>query len=121
VRTFVDLGLPLLPVLREIADGGVVTVYLERVLAAAVAPTAPQKRLAPVGPAPYLPELLTRRETEILALLARRWSDKEIAARLVITSNTVRKHTSTIYHKLGVHRRREAVATAQALGLLPAA
>jgi LuxR family transcriptional regulator, maltose regulon positive regulatory protein len=74
----------------------------------------------PALPAPAIPELLTRRESEILALLARRWSDKEIATELVIASNTVRKHTSTIYQKLGVSSRREAVATARALGLLPA-
>ncbi|NCC36246.1 MAG: response regulator transcription factor [Chloroflexia bacterium] len=67
------------------------------------------------------PEVLTRRETEILALLAARWSNKEIADQLVITPNTVRKHTSTIYSKLGVSSRREAVAVARALGMLPPA
>lgn len=75
----------------------------------------------PAAPAPRLPELLTRREHEILEQLAERWSDKEIAARLVIAPNTVRKHTSTIFGKLGVSNRREAVAVAHALGLLPRA
>lgn len=65
------------------------------------------------------PELLTRREAQILELLAERWTDKEIAERLVIAPNTVRKHTSTIYDKLGVGSRREAVDVARALGLLP--
>lgn len=74
-------------------------------------------------PAPQAsqPELLTRRELEILTLLAERWSDKEIAERLVIAPNTVRKHTSTIYDKLGVSSRREAVDVARTLGLLPSA
>mgnify|MGYP001193105423 CR=1 FL=1 len=76
---------------------------------------APLPPLAHPGP----PELLTRREAEILGLLAERWTDKEIAARLVIAPNTVRKHTSTIYDKLGVGSRREAVDAARALGLLP--
>lgn len=63
--------------------------------------------------------LLTRREYEVLELLSKRWTDKEIAAHLVIAPNTVRKHTSTIFSKLGVRNRREAVALAQTLGLLP--
>ncbi|GAB4442567.1 MAG: hypothetical protein OHK0015_41390 [Chloroflexi bacterium OHK40] len=53
-------------------------------------------------------------------LLAERWSNEEIATRLVVTVNTVRKHTSAIYDKLGVASRREAVAIARTIGLLPA-
>jgi DNA-binding NarL/FixJ family response regulator len=49
-----------------------------------------------------LPEMLTRCAVEILALLAKRWSNQEIAEQLIISTNTVRKHTSTICHKLGV-------------------
>jgi LuxR family maltose regulon positive regulatory protein len=64
--------------------------------------------------------VLTRRESEILTLLAERWSNQEIADRLSVTVNTVRKHTSTIYDKLGVSSRREAVAVGRAMGLLPA-
>lgn len=74
--------------------------------------------LTEAAPARYAP--LTRRESQILALLALRWSDKEIAEELVIAPKTVRRHTSAIYAKLGVHCRREAVATARQLGLLPA-
>lgn len=88
--------------------------------AAATSSTNGQKQPMPDLPAPTIPDLLTRRESEILALLARRWSDKEIATNLVIAPNTVRKHTSTIYQKLGVSSRREAVIAALALGLLPA-
>jgi ATP/maltotriose-dependent transcriptional regulator MalT len=62
---------------------------------------------------------LTRREREVLELLSERWSDKEIAEHLFIAPNTVRKHTSTIFGKLGVSNRREAVKAARALGLLP--
>jgi ATP/maltotriose-dependent transcriptional regulator MalT len=61
---------------------------------------------------------LTDRELEVLALLARRLSAKEIARRLVISDRTVKRHTANIYQKLGVHSRREAAAQAAALGLL---
>ena len=116
VRSLADLGPELEPLLRAVAgrDGGPT---LGRLLSSfgALDTTAP----LPATPRPPAPELLTRREAEILGLLAERWTDKEIAARLVIAPNTVRKHTSTIYDKLGVGSRREAVDAARALGLLP--
>jgi LuxR family maltose regulon positive regulatory protein len=121
VRTFVDLGPSLKPLLRALADQGVVANYLKRVLAAYTPLAVPQERAATPALRLRPPQMLTRREAEILALLAERWSDKEIAERLVIAPNTVRKHTSTIYNKLGVGNRREAVAVAKALGLLPPA
>jgi LuxR family maltose regulon positive regulatory protein len=61
---------------------------------------------------------LSDREAEILALLAERFSNKEIAERLHITPETVKRHTANIYQKLEVHGRREAVAKATSLGVL---
>lgn len=116
IRSLVDLGPPLAPLLSALADQGSASTYLSQVLAAY---TPEQIQQTPAGSSASLPEPLTRREREILALLAERWSDKEIASRLVIASNTVRKHTSTIYDKLGVNSRRDAVYTARTLGLLP--
>jgi LuxR family maltose regulon positive regulatory protein len=66
-----------------------------------------------------LAEPLTNRELDVLELLARRLSNQEIAQQLVISSETVRKHNVSIYHKLGVKSRREAVAKAKAMGILP--
>ncbi len=61
---------------------------------------------------------LTNRELDILNLLAERLSNKEIAARLYISEATVKRHTITIYQKLDVHKRREAVARAKAMEIL---
>jgi LuxR family maltose regulon positive regulatory protein len=61
---------------------------------------------------------LSGREAEILALLAERFSNKEIAERLHITPETVKRHTANIYQKLEVHGRREAVQRATELGVL---
>ena len=64
-------------------------------------------------------EPLTERELEILALLGKRYSNKEIAAELVISPVTVKRHAINIYQKLAVHNRHDAVEAAVALGLIP--
>jgi len=53
---------------------------------------------------------LTAREREVLNLLARGHSNREIAEELVITNKTVKNHLSRIYEKIGVHSRAEAIA-----------
>ncbi len=54
----------------------------------------------------------------MLALLEKRFSNKEIAAELLIAPETVKKHSISIYRKLNVAGRREAVEKARALGYL---
>jgi LuxR family maltose regulon positive regulatory protein len=66
-----------------------------------------------------LVEPLTMRELEILMLLREPMSGKEIARKLVISVATLKRHTSNIYGKLGVHSRWDAVASAEVLGALP--
>jgi DNA-binding NarL/FixJ family response regulator len=56
-----------------------------------------------------LPEPLTQREQEVLALLLRAKTNREIAGDLVISMRTVESHLSTIYGKLGVRGRSEAM------------
>ncbi len=63
-------------------------------------------------------EPLSRRERDILRLLASELSGPEIARELVVSVNTVRTHTRNIYSKLGVTSRRAAVRRAGELGLL---
>ncbi len=57
-------------------------------------------------------------ELAVLELLAGGLSNREIAERLFLSSNTIRSHLRALYHKLGVHSRSDAVARATALGLL---
>ena len=62
--------------------------------------------------------MLTNREIDVLALLAERLTDKEIAKRLLLSPLTVKKYTQRIYRKLGVNNRRAAVTQARRLGLI---
>jgi DNA-binding NarL/FixJ family response regulator len=64
------------------------------------------------------PALLSRREHEVLACVARGLSDGEIAQHLVLSSHTVHRHVANIRRKLGRSSRTAAVAEAARLGLL---
>jgi len=66
----------------------------------------------------YLAEPLTRREMEILSLLADGLSNREVAGMLTLAHSTVKWYTKQIYGKLGAHSRRSAVDHARELGLL---
>ena len=62
--------------------------------------------------------VLTQREREILALLADGFGNKQIAARLGISTNTVKTHLELLFDKLDVSTRTEAVTAAARMGLL---
>jgi LuxR family maltose regulon positive regulatory protein len=61
----------------------------------------------------------TAREMEVLGLLSAGSSNRAIAEQLVVTQETVKKHLSHLFGKLGVSNRTQAVARARELGLLP--
>ena len=82
---------------------------------------APEDSLVPGQPTrddAVVGTLLTNREREILALLADGLANKQIAARLGISKNTVKTHLELLFDKLGVSSRAEAVATGVRRGLL---
>jgi LuxR family maltose regulon positive regulatory protein len=63
-------------------------------------------------------QLLTTRELEVLRLVAEGLTDREIAARLVLSRHTVHRHLQNAYAKLGCSSRAAAVVEANRLGLL---
>ena len=69
-------------------------------------------------PARPLAEILTRREAEVLQLLAQGLANKQIAGALNISEHTVKFHVSAIYSKLGVMNRPEAVRVGARRGLI---
>jgi DNA-binding NarL/FixJ family response regulator len=72
----------------------------------------------PTSGAAIVSTVLSNREREILALLADGLVNKQIAARLGISTNTVKTHLELLFDKLGVATRAEAVATGVKRGLL---
>jgi ATP/maltotriose-dependent transcriptional regulator MalT len=80
-------------------------------LAPLASPDVDRHALTPIEP-------LTWREQDVLQQLGRRLSNKEIAVELDISPLTVKKHAESIYRKLHVNGRRDAITRAQALGLL---
>jgi DNA-binding NarL/FixJ family response regulator len=70
-------------------------------------------------PEPPLPEPLTTREAQVLELLADGLSNKQIASRLALSDETVKFHLSSVFGKLGVSNRTEAVRQAIRRGLVP--
>jgi DNA-binding CsgD family transcriptional regulator len=62
---------------------------------------------------------ITRRELEILELVARGLSNREIGETLFVSESTVKTHCSRAFDKLGARRRTEAVQRSKELGLLP--
>jgi ATP/maltotriose-dependent transcriptional regulator MalT len=62
---------------------------------------------------------ITPRELEILELIAQGLSNKEIAARMFVSENTVKTHSSRVFDKLGARRRTQAVQLGKELRLIP--
>lgn len=115
MRLFIDEGVPMAALLRQAYTYKIAPTYVATLLQAGSEPLAigfPLQRTSP------LIEPLTEREHEVLGLLMDGASNDEIAHRLVISLNTVKKHVFNIYSKLGVQSRTQAVARAKTLELL---
>lgn len=111
IRVFVDLGPAMAALLRRLALRGVMPDDCARILQVFPASSpaqAPARAAQPIEP-------LTRRELEVLELLVKRYTAKEIARHLVISEQTAKRHTANIYQKLGVNSRQQAIAAAAVL------
>jgi LuxR family maltose regulon positive regulatory protein len=107
-------------VLRDMIDGTELSeqpalgAFARRVAdACGASPSAPR-----LAPAEATREVLSRREVEVLAMLAHGLSNKEMARKLSRSEATVATHLRRIYEKLGAHTRTQAIAVARRSGLL---
>ena len=123
VRLLADLGPGLVPLLSRLEVHGSQLAHVAAILAAIGGVGGGESSAsddgAVGGPIDIgTGQVLTQRESDVLRLLALRYSNKEIARELLISAATVKKHTVSLYQKLHVGSRREAVDKATALGYL---
>jgi len=129
VRVFLDEGTAIADLLRlgtarRVWRAPRLASYVDKLLQAHDEQTHAQPRTAsaqgsaPAGSPSPLVEPLTPRELQVLRLVAEGCSNREIARELVITLSTVKKHTGSIYGKLGVTSRTQALSRALQLGLI---
>ena len=107
ITVFTNEGEPMVALLKALRPQSSHAGYINRVLAA----MAPDKISS-------LPEALSRRELEVLKLIADGFSNKEISDQLFLALSTIKGHNRKIFDKLDVQRRTEAVARARELGLV---
>ncbi len=113
VRLFADEGTPMVTLLLQAHAGGILPSYVATLLAACnVHVESAPLRISP------LVEPLSERELEVLRLLVAGLSNRAIAQELIVAVGTVKRHINSIYGKLAVQSRTQAVARAQALHLL---
>ena len=117
VRIFINEGAPMSRLLRQAIAKGTGVVYAGRLLTALEA-DAESRRQPSVTARASMVDPLSERELEVMRLLTTHLSSTDIAGELTISVNTVRTHIKSIYGKLGVHSREEAVQKAEALHLL---
>ena len=118
VRIFVEEGERLRKVLVELEkDGGRLLPYLHKLQLAF--PDTTGRLSAPPGTGERLVEPISQRELEVLHLISLGKTNQEVARQLIVAPGTVKAHTASIYRKLDVSNRTEAVARARQLGILP--
>ena len=132
VRTFIDEGAPMGELLQQVKAQGIAVSYVDKLLKELEKETKNEQRMTEplpsssvlrpsspaLGEAEGLIEPLSERELDVLQFLAAGLSNRGIAQELYLSVNTVKTHTKSIYGKLGVHSRTQAVARAQELDLL---
>ncbi len=111
-RVFLDLGRPMADLLRRVVENGLNSDFAAQLLGDFLEPQST------VSVHQHLPEPLSKRELDVLRLLAAGLSNQEIADKISVSPSTVNTHTNTIYQKLNVHSRAQAVLRAKSLGLL---
>ena len=122
VRVFVDLGPKIIPLLNRLELNEQQLEYVGTIISGFMGDDGGHKQDGAVGVSSRetdgLLEAMSKREREVLELLAQRLTNKEIGERLFIAPETVKRHAHNIFEKLNVSDRRAARAKAIGLGLV---
>ncbi|MGA2380337.1 MAG: LuxR C-terminal-related transcriptional regulator [Spirochaetia bacterium] len=111
IRLFLDEGAPMARLLSVAAARGIMPAYVGKLQTAFAAEK--QNREGAIAES-----ALSRRELEVLGLIAEGLSNQEIGERLFLALDTIKGHNRRIFEKLEVKRRTEAIARGRELGLL---
>jgi LuxR family maltose regulon positive regulatory protein len=118
IRSFVDEGRQLAPLLRRALHQGVTPEYTARLLNIIATEEGWRRSVGGTAATASPSGLLSEREMEILELLAAGHSNRQIAERLIVTAGTVKVHVHNVMGKLNARSRTQAVSLARALKLL---
>jgi LuxR family transcriptional regulator, maltose regulon positive regulatory protein len=114
LRTFLKEDEAIIALLPELAAAGHAASYARQILSALQGKN--QKRL--ILPTAFSFEPLTEREKQVLRLMSTGRNGPQIAAEMVVSINTVKAHIKSIYQKLNVNKRFDAIKRGQDIGLL---
>jgi len=123
-RIFLDEGLPMQQMIAKwlsAADANSLRKYASQILIQFESepnPAAAKSEKTSLASEQLLIEPLSRRELEVLELIALGKTNQEVAQQLVVSRGTIKAHAASIYRKLDVSNRTEAVARARLLGIL---
>ena len=118
IRSFIDHGPEMAQLLTRAAHQKNTTPYLATLLATFQQETQRTAHGTPLPETQPLVDPLTKRELEVLRMVADGLSNQEISERLFLALNTIKGYNRKIFSKLQVQRRTEAVARARELGIL---
>lgn len=124
IRPFVEAGAPMAGLLKELPHKNIELAFIEKLLTLIEMDGTQTSSITIESNAnkPYAPEdqqeRLTQRETEILNLLSEGMRNKEIAACIYVSEDTVKKHLYNIFQKMDVKNRMELVIKSRDLGML---
>ena len=111
IQIFYELRSAIIPLLQTAQEEGRYPKYINKILTALGKNNAGSFQQGLVDP-------LTQRELDVLQLMCQGYSNQAIAEQLIVSVNTVKKHTSNIYSKLGVRNRAQAVLKAKEIDLV---
>jgi LuxR family maltose regulon positive regulatory protein len=117
IRLFIDEGAPMQALLHRMQERDILPEYVATLLRAFGSQRSPETAPAFLA-CQELTEPLTQREREVLQLIGAGASNREIACRLVVSVNTVKRHVHNLCRKLGARSRTQAIARARGLQLL---
>ena len=116
IGDFIIIGHKLMPLLHDLKKSELDTDFSNKILSILLRtnPSDNTHRARITAKTP-----LTRRECDVLALIAKGLTNREIGHSLFLSPNTIKSHSINIYRKLDVNNRNQAVSKARILGILP--